>query len=417
MILLLLRLAFAAEPAEAPITLDRAVEIALHAGVDATTAQLAVEAARSTLHTRAQAGLPDLTFALSASATLASTYEADVDRRVALPGGSAAARVQSSTPLVAGGRIRADNDAAEASLRSADATLERTVQDLRYTLAGAMLDLAEARGDVALAEARLSAEQALGRQIAAQVAAGSRTRADALQQDAAVAGVERDLSDARASVAASELALVQVLRLDPAGRWRFEPPEAGPAAGEAADGRADLRAAAADVDAADAAVRAARSGLRPAADLTLGASTALDTAASGPLADQLRDDARAWATIDLSLPVFDRAVTHDAVTRAQLDARAARLRLDATRTDAAAQQARARLDADTAAAALAAAERQQTAARAAAAVIHERYAAGSASVYEVQAANATLAAAERAALRARIAVRRAAFERAWADGR
>lgn len=408
---------------ETTITLDVALEIAGQNAVDAESARLQVESARAALHGSRQAFLPDLGLSLSTSATVGRTFSEGLGQSVTTPGASSKARVTSTVPLFGGGERHADVKSAEASLRSASATLDRTRQDLRYTLAGALLDLAEAQGGIALAEASLSAEMAIRDRVQAYVDVGSRTRADLLQEDAAIAAAQQALVAARADVARAELTLVQVLRLDPALAWSFAPPvletseaPVPPASPDAQAPRLDVQAAASDAEAAEADVRAARARVWPSADLSFGASTSWYSTTDAPLPSQLGDQAQAWATVDIAVPIFDRGVHHDAITNARITQRSAVLDLAALQLSAATDIARARIDQEAAGASLLAATQHRDASRAATSVIQDRYDAGAAALSEVLTARADLTGAEREVLSATIAVQRAGFELEWALG-
>lgn len=399
----------------APITLERAMEIAQENGVDAVSAQLAIESARVDLHRAKQAFAPDLGLSLSTSGTVGRTFSEGLGQSVTTPGANSTARVTSTVPLLGGGERHADVRSAEANLAAGLATAERARQDLEYTLAGGLLDLAEARGNVELAQVTLAAEEALRERIRAYVDAGARTRADLLLEDAAVAAAARDLSTARANVGLAELTLVDVLRLDPVATWTFVPPEAAPAsASEGAATRSDIVAADKAAEAASADVQAARAGAWPSADLSFGASTSWYSTDTAALPSQLQDQARAWATVDVEVPIFDRAVTRDSVSDARIAERAAKLDAARAQETAAADLARARLDAAAARDALDAASRQRDAQAAAVAVLQDRYDAGAAALTELLSARADLASAEQARLAAAIQVTRAGFELAWA---
>ena len=407
------------------IDLERAVAIATRSAVDVESARIQVERATTLLRVSQRAFLPDLGLAVSGTASVARTFSEGLSQSVTSPGVGGTARVMSTIPVYEGGALRAGVLSAQQGLRSTEATLERTHQDLKYVLASGLLDVAEARGSVALAEAVRAAEQTLRVRIAAYVDAGSRTRADLLQQDAAIAKAEQDLVSARSQLARAELTLVQVLRLDPTQAWNFVPPDGvpgGPAdtpggTGTNTTARADVQAAEAAVQAASADVRAAQATALPSAGVALGASTSWLSTAATPMQSQLRDQAQAWATVEIDVPIFDRGLARNAVANAQSSERAARLELAARQEAAATDQAAARISDEAARAAVTAAARHLDAAAAASAVIEQRYEAGAASLSELSAAHAEAAAAERDGLTATIAVRRAAFEQAWATGK
>ena len=407
------------------IDLARAVAIATRSAVDVETASIQVERASTLLKSRQQAFLPDLSLSVSGTASVSRTFSEGLSQSVTSPGVGGTARVMSTLPLYSGGALHANVSSAQQGLRSTEATLERTRQDLQYVLASGLLDVAEARGSVALAEAVLAAEQTLRARIAAYVDAGSRTRADLLQQDAAIANAEQDLVSARSQLARAELTLVQVLRLDPTQAWTFVPPDGVPdgigtnptaRTGTNPTARDDVQAAEAAVQAASADVRAAQATALPSAGVALGASTSWLSTDATPVPSQLRDQAQAWATVELDVPIFDRGLARNAVANAQSSERAARLELAARQEAVATDQAAARISDEAARAAVTAAARHRDAAAAASAVIEQRYEAGAASLSELSAVHAEAAAAERDVLIANIAVRRATFEQAWAMG-
>ena len=400
------------------IDLERAVAIAARSAVDVEAARIQVERAATLLRSSRQAFLPDLGLAVSGTASVARTFSEGLSQSVTSPGVGGTARVMSTIPVYEGGALRAGVQSARQALRSREATLERTRQDLQYVLAGGLLYVAEARGSVALAEAVLTAEQTLRARVAAYVDAGSRTRADLLQEDAAIAKAEQDLVSARSEVARAELALMQVLRLDPAEAWTFVPPNGVPdsTSTSAEAVRADVQASEAAVQAASADVRAAQATALPSAGVALGASTSWLSTESASVSSQLRDQAQTWATVEIDVPIFDRGLARNAVANAHTSERAARLDLAVRQEAAATDQAAARISVEAARAAVAAAARHRDAAVAASAVIEQRYEAGAASLSELSAAHAESAAAERDVLTASIAVRRAAFEWAWAIG-
>lgn len=409
MILLLAKLALAA-----PIDLDAALKLAIRDGVDAQEAAIARRAAESTLARRRLAGLPSFSASASAAADLAGGTGI---------GSSAGVGLASTTPLYAGGAISADRDAAFASVEAAEADERRVVQDLTLALAGELLALDSAQDRVSAAAAALDAELALERRIAALVAAGARTRADLLQQTAAAAKAKSALVGAQRDRAHAELQLIGDLRLDPRETWEFTAPSPPAAVEGTLDHLADLAvaslpelaAARARLEASEAALRGAGASGRPSLDLVIGASTGV-SGAGGAATDQLSNNLGAQATVQLGVPIFDRGVTHDAVTQARLDLDAARLTLAAGEEAAALGIRLALVDRDAAFAAADAADARFAASEEAARVVNDRYEAGAAVLAELLAARADLRDAETARIGARADRVLAEFGLAWAVG-
>lgn len=388
----------------APIDLDAAVARAEEAGLDARSAQLAVEAAERTLRTRKLAAGPDVRLSASAGAGVGAGWSTEE----ALLGADTAARVSASVPVWTGGELRGERYIAGRALAQAEAEREQTRQDLVWTLAGALLDLESARAATRTAEEALAAEEALLARVRALVGGGARTRADALSQEAAVARQRSALVAARREVAARELFLEELLRLDDA---EFVAPVTAPAA-EGAE-RPGVRARREALDAAERAVTTAGASGRPQVDLGVSASTGW---APGEDATALSDRAQAGATLDFSVPLWDREVTRHAVEQARIARESARLALEdaerAVRTDV----ALAEVDVEAARAGLEAARARAEAARAAAAVVEQRYEAGAALLTELLAARAERVDADTALAQAEVEVVRAGFGLAWARG-
>lgn len=409
---MLLSLVALALAQDAPIDLDAALAIALRDGVDAQEASFARQAAESTLSRRRLASLPNLNVGASVGVGFSGSGASP----------STSLSVSSTTPIYGGGGLAADRAAALAALDGARAAEARTRQDLHLALALALLDLSDARARLTATTSTLAAEEALAARIEKLVAAGARTRADQLQQAAAVAKAKAAAIAATRDAAQATLALQEILRLDPAGDSRFTPPAAGPeVAGDfavllsqAREGRPELATARASLDAAEANLRGAASGGLPSVDLVVGASTR--TSGTADMGAQLGDQAGGSAVLQATVPIFNRGQVRDDIAQARLDRDAAKLAFDAATEAAAYDVQGALVDRDAAAAGAEAADARWTAADAAARVVSDRYDAGAATFAELLSARAGLAEAERDRITAHTTLERARFTLARAVG-
>ena len=117
------------------------------------------------------------------------------------------------------------------------------------------------------------------------------------------------------------------LGLDPAVDYAFPPPDDGAEAqaappsadalARAAERRPDVRAAAADLDAARVGVAAARAGRRPQVAVVAGAGTGFTSAAGGGLPGQLGDNRAGQLGLRVSLPVLDGGSARGRVRQAR----------------------------------------------------------------------------------------------------
>jgi outer membrane protein len=408
---LLVALAGSATAAET-IDLPTALAIALRDGVDAREAALAERAAEAALASRRTAGLPDLRLGASTGVSAGSSGTATSGRL----------SLSSVTPLYAGGSIRSERDAAEAAVGAARADAEAVRQDLHLALAGALLDVAARDALAASAEASLEAERRLAERVEALVAAGARTRADSLQTAASVARVRALVATTSRDAQQAGLALRRLLRLDPSVPLSFRAPAAPEPLGDtsalielARERRPELIALRAELDAAEADARGARAGGLPSLDLVLGADTAL-SGEGAAVVDQLRDESGATAGLQLAVPLYDRGVTRGRVAAAQVSLSLAELAVRTAEADVAYDVRGAVLDTEAAAVSAAAAQEREAAAQAAAEVVEERYAAGAATLAELQSVRAEAIAARAAGVSAEAEQVAARFRLARAIG-
>ncbi len=398
--------------ADAPIDLAAALDRALADGIDAEEAALARTAAASTLSRQKQAGFPALGGWAAASAGTAQ-------------GPEASAGLSADMTLYGGGSIRAGVARARAQLAAAEAGVERMQQDLHLALATTMLELAAARAQVVAAGSTLAAEEALEKRIRSGVDVGARTRADALQQTAAAARARSALVAAERIAALTELSLIQTLRLDPRRDWPFAPPTRGP---ELDVGGVDALLVRADaelpelavlrcgVEAADAEVVTARAGGLPSVGLGLDAGSSLAADGGAAAGTQFTDNVAATASVGITVPIYGRGATRDAVAQATIARDRAALALASGRESAAIQVRAALIDLRAAAASLDAARARDEASAAAVVVVRDRYEAGAAVLSELLTARADLADAQRARIAADAEELRARFALAWAVG-
>lgn len=389
----------------APIDLDAALKLVIGAGFDTQEAALARRGAESALTRSRLAGLPNLNASASVGAWGGSSFGTTADLGLA-----------STTTLYAGGALHAERDRALASVNAALVDEQRVLQDLELALAVNLLGVAAAHQRVASAGAALEAETALEGRITALVAAGARTRADLLQQTAAVAKARLAMVNAQRDHDHAQLDLVEVLRLDPRKDWEFIAPETPEApdlpldafVAMALEQLPEIAVIRARLLSAEAALRGAGATGRPSVDLRLSASTEV-AAGNAPAFD-------GQASVQLEVPIFNRGVTRHDVTQAKIELEAAQLDLAAVEESAGLGVRRALTDREAAGAAEVASGTLFTASEAAARVVQDRYEAGAAVLAELLAARAELREAEGALIEARADRVAAEFTLLWSVG-
>lgn len=307
-----------------------------------------------------------------------------------------AAGVSVAYPLYTGGRVEAQVALAQANLRGAQATFNRTRQQLVHSAEQLYLQGLLAGENVAAAQRAMSAANESLRVARARFSTGAAAQFDVLQAEVAVANAEQTLVQAQTGVADTVAALNAALNLPLDTPLQLtdtltpRPVEGAlPAAIAAAlRDRPDLVAVQSQIAVAQAGIDLAGSGGRPAVYLSAGYEFS-------NLNGQAPYVFGGWlATLSVTLSVFDGGITQSKVREAQLQleqlkVREAQLRqqveLDVRTAWLALQQATGRL-----AAATKAAEQGRESARLAAA----RYTSGVGTSLELLSAQAALAQGE-----------------------
>ena len=331
--------------------------------------------------------------------------------------------------------------------------LERTRQDVVFQVIDGFVDLLQNQELADVRAEELAAQAELLRQVEALVDVGRRPKSDLFQQQAARAEARVALAEARREVELAATRIIQVLQLNPLANYTFTAPslpDASAAPAEPYDmgrlletafaGRADLDAAEADVRATRQSIRAAQAGYWPSLSLSVGygsdwASTArlplpgtgseprtvtvtpddggspvtfpVPGTGSDPRFQQpsffdLLDQRRGGAVrLALSIPLFDRFETQANIEAAQLEAQNAQYDFQDQQQQVALQVRQAVLDYESARTQLEAATERLRAAERAREAARRRYELGAATFVELAQANATYVSAQSARVRTR----------------
>ncbi len=405
------------------IGFDEALRIALEqnnllrqAQNSAELSDVAVSEARSDF-------LPDLRFNTSTAQNYGRNFSETEGSIIDRSSRSLNAGVSSGVTVFDGFRNTANLKGAKLSRQASRFDLTRTRETVVFTVASNFLSLIQQREQLRVQRDNLTAESALEEQIKTYVSAGARTVADLYQQQAAVASARLTLTEQERAAELAKVDLIQTLQLDPHGTYEFEAPPAEsisvspkgsatasqPAAGKSAaeeqtigaanvdldklltralGQRADIAAERARVEASEQSIRAAHGGRWPTVSLSAGYNTGYTSISPLDFSDQL--DLRRGGSIGLqmSVPIFDRNSTRNAIRRAELQALDARITLENAVQDVGLQVRRAHLDYRAAQQQLTAAEAQQRAAELALKAAQDRYQAGASTLVELSQARA-----------------------------
>lgn len=398
---------------------EDAVELALERNTDLLRARTDVEL-RSAVATRAWMDfLPEVTVDARGRRSFGRSFSQEEGRILSESNDFFDTGVRASVQLFSGWERTAS--LRRASLREEASRLrsERTREDVLYRVVQGYTTLVLDRELLSVREEEVVAAEELLAQVRRLVELGRQPASDLYQQQAALAEAEAVLEEARRQVDLTETSLMQVLELDPLGRYAFEAPTLpeGPVAApeyelsslleRALTRRADVNALEQSLEASDAGVTAAQSGYWPSLNLSAdyGSNWSSNAVQPGPdFFDQLSGRRGGNISISLSLPLFDRLQTRVAVQQAEVERRVARYDLQDRRQEVALQVRQAVLDHRSAAAQQSATERQLAASERAWEAAERRYELGAATFVEVVQARTALASARSAAVRSRFNV-------------
>ena len=292
-------------------------------------------------------------------------------------------------------------------LDAADTQYERQEQAVVFDVMDRYLDLLTRQEQVNIQEEALTAQQQTLTQIEELVRVGVQPISDQYQQQAQVASTELALLNAQRDAQLAEVALIQVLQLDPFGSYEFTAPsvedlplteedyDLGNLLQNAFERRSDLQAQLFTISAAREGLRVARSGYFPSIDLSVGYGSrwSNNVFPGGPAPpaffDQLDQQRGGSVGIGLSLPIFDRLQTRNNVQRAQVQYDNAELDLQALRQNVALEVRQSYLNYLTAEKTLDVTEKQLQAADLALEAAQERYNVGAGTIVELTDAQAT----------------------------
>ena len=377
------------------ITFGDAIRIALDQNIELRQAENAAELDEVAVTEARKQFVPDLRLTTSGAQNYGRNFLESEGRIIDSSTRSFNVGLSSSVVLFDGFGNTATLRGARFSEEASKQDLERARETVVFTVASNFLALIQQQEQLRVQRENLAAEVALEEQIRTYVDAGTRTIADLYQQQANVASARLAVVEAERAAELAKVDLIQTLHLDPSGIYEFVAPGADTAAAvsesftlsdllaRAFAQRADLQAGQARVDAADQAIRVARSNRWPTISLNSGYGTAYTSASDFSFSDQLDQRRGGSISLGISLPLYDRGSVSAAIRRAEIQADNARLALEGLRQEVGLQVRRVYLDFQAAQEQLRAAEAGMRAAELALQATQERYAAGASTLVEL----------------------------------
>jgi outer membrane protein len=358
---LLLFLLVTAGPANAQqvrrITFNEAVQIALEQNVSLKKAANRLEQSAIALSNERMAFYPDLSFSSNGSQNYGRNFIMHEGRIVNTTVETFNIGANANVNLFNGFADVASLKAAQLDLEASDLDLERARQTVVFNVMENYLTLISRREQIAVQEENLAAQRQQLERIQAFTEVGSRPISDLYQQQAEVANAELQLVNAQRAFQLAEVNLIQTLQLDPFAQYEFVAPsvdeiETSPRRYEmeqllrqAFSQRADLKSVQSSIEAARQSIRAARSTYWPRINLRANYGTNYSTALEGfDLWEQFNQARGGSVGLSLTLPIFDRFATRNAVQQARVQFDNARLDLEDVQQSIAVQVRQAYLD-------------------------------------------------------------------------
>lgn len=304
-----------AQPAPDVITFEDALRRAVAANVDVESARLDHKSAAIDVSEERTNHWPTLNFRTGASGSLGRTFNQEEGQIVNQTVGGVSFGLSSGLDLFPALFFGGETQQARYGEVAAEHDVAHAEQEALAAVTLGFQELLQARSQHELALDNLARQETLLEDVDLGVALGALSTSDLYRQQSAAAGARTALVSAEKAVRDTELALVELLRLDPAVDYDFqadlEEVLSDPTGGTDADSlvalalanRPDVQAASSRVAASEEGVRIARRGFFPSVTLNAGYNTSANTLPDLSFLDQVDRNRYGNIGISLSLPI------------------------------------------------------------------------------------------------------------------
>lgn len=329
--------------AQRTMTLAECIDYATAHNVSVKRAANTVEQQRTQLSTARNSRLPDLSAGASQSFNFGRGLNAEnnyVNRNTQSTG----LNMQTSVPLITGGRIPAETAAARLNLEAATADLERARQSLALQVTAAYLQAVYTAEVVKVNDAQVEFSRGQEERISKQVNAGKIAESDLVEVHSQLTQDEMARTQSKCEWKLAILELSQLLEMPSPDSLAVVVPEGGAPAilpplpdaifAEAEGVKPEIQAEKLRLEAAAKNVSVARSAYYPTLSLGAGLSTnyyKTSGFSAASFSKQMSDNFNKSIGLSLNIPIFNRFATRNAVRQAKLQQSAQALQLDETR--------------------------------------------------------------------------------------
>lgn len=329
--------------AQRTMTLAQCIDYAVANNISVKRYANTVEQQRVQLSTTKNSRLPDLSAGASQSFNFGRGLNANnnyVNRNTMSTG----LNLQTSVPLLTGGRIPGEIAVGKLNLEAATADLEHARQSLAVQVAAAYLQAVYSAEVVKANEAQVALSKVQEERLGKLLAAGRSAESEVVQARSQVATDEMNLTEAKGNLKLAMLDLTQLLEMPSPDSLRVVAPE-----GEASDvlpplpdeifARAEgvkpeIRAERLRLLSAEKSVGVAKAAYFPTLSLGAGMSSEYYKTSgfkASSFSKQLNDNFNKSISLSLNIPIFNRLATRNAVRQARLQQSAQALQLDETK--------------------------------------------------------------------------------------
>lgn len=330
-------------PAQRVMTLAQCIDYAVSHNVNVKRYANNVEQQKVQLSTARNSRLPDLTAGASQSFNFGrglNSENAYVNRNTQSTGFN----LQTSVPLLTGGRIPNEIAMSRLNLQAATADLEHARQSIALQVAAAYLQAVYAAEVVKVQEAQVAFSKIQEDRISKLFNAGKSPESDVVEAHSQVAQDEMGRTQAKCDYKLAMLDLSQLLELSSPDSIEIVAPqgETSPTLpplpdrifARAEGGKPEIQAEKLRLQAAEKNIRIAKAALYPTLSLGAGLSSEYYKTSgyqAASFSKQLSDNFNKSIGLSLNIPIFNRLATRNSIRQAKLQQSEQALQLDETK--------------------------------------------------------------------------------------
>lgn len=333
--------------AQQVLSLEKCIAIALEKNIQLLQLDFSRQSAEANYQQTKYEFLPNLNGNWSYSQSWGRTFDMNVFRPVTASTGSSNISLSSSVTLFNGLRNHFNMKAKREDLAASEYAIQRMKNDLTTNVAYNFFQVVYGRENLRIAEKRFEIAQKQLEKVEIQYKAGVLTQSEVYSLKSQVASENLAVVNARSILAKGQLALAQLMEMDPEVEFELEIPQVSAIQLDgtvapleqiyqtALSTMPEIRQQEAKINASEYNLKATQALRYPSITLNGGLYTSYSSngvldpetfqRVQVPYFEQLPDNFRQGVTLSMNIPVFNRLQTHTSVQLSQISLRNARL--------------------------------------------------------------------------------------------